>query len=244
MNSLRMSFWMVPASFSGGTPCSSAATTYSARTGSTAPFIVIDTDTVGQVDAVEQLAHVEDGVDRHPGHPDVALHPRVVGVVTAVGGQVERHRQALLSRGQVAPVEGVRLGGGGEAGVLPDGPRLVDVHRRIRARGCTAAPRGSCPADSPRRPRHPGRRRCTTGLTSMSLRRDPVQLIRGVAVRGRRGRNMLGDSGLGGGFAAALAVQWNVGEAADSALLAVIAQAPNRVSRTERASTASILAVR
>ena len=43
MNSLRMSFWMVPASFSGGTPCSSAATMYSARTGSTAPFIVIDT---------------------------------------------------------------------------------------------------------------------------------------------------------------------------------------------------------
>ena len=43
MNSLRMSFWMVPASFSGGTPCSSAATMYSASTGSTAPFIVIDT---------------------------------------------------------------------------------------------------------------------------------------------------------------------------------------------------------
>ena len=34
---------MVPASFSGGTPCSSAATMYSASTGSTAPFIVIDT---------------------------------------------------------------------------------------------------------------------------------------------------------------------------------------------------------
>ena len=48
------------------------------------------------------------------------------------------------------------------------------------------------------------------------LRGDPVQLIRGVAVRGRRGRNMLGDSGFGGRLAAALAVQWNVGEAADS----------------------------
>ena len=43
MNSLRMSFWMVPASCSGLTPCSSAATMYSARTGSTAPFMVIDT---------------------------------------------------------------------------------------------------------------------------------------------------------------------------------------------------------
>ena len=43
MNSLRMSFWMVPVSSSGATPCSSAATMYSARIGSTAPFIVIDT---------------------------------------------------------------------------------------------------------------------------------------------------------------------------------------------------------
>ncbi len=43
MNSLRMSFWMVPASLSGGTPCSSPATMNSASTGSTAPFMVIDT---------------------------------------------------------------------------------------------------------------------------------------------------------------------------------------------------------
>ena len=44
MNSLRMSFWMVPDSCSGATPCSSAATMYSASTGSTAPFMVMDTD--------------------------------------------------------------------------------------------------------------------------------------------------------------------------------------------------------
>ncbi len=43
MNSLRMSFWMVPESFSGGTPCSSPATMKRARIGSTAPFMVIDT---------------------------------------------------------------------------------------------------------------------------------------------------------------------------------------------------------
>ena len=34
---------MVPDSFAIGTPCSSAATMKSASTGSTAPFIVIDT---------------------------------------------------------------------------------------------------------------------------------------------------------------------------------------------------------
>eukprot|EP00966_Prymnesium_polylepis_P162838 3763576-Prymnesium_polylepis.1 len=41
-----MSFWMVPASCFCETPCSSAAATYIAITGSTAPFIVIETDTL------------------------------------------------------------------------------------------------------------------------------------------------------------------------------------------------------
>ncbi len=44
MNSLRMSFWMVPLSWSWPTPCSSPATTNMASTGITAPFMVIDTD--------------------------------------------------------------------------------------------------------------------------------------------------------------------------------------------------------
>ena len=44
MNSLRMSFWSVPASRPGLAPCSSAATMYIAMIGSAAPFIVIDTD--------------------------------------------------------------------------------------------------------------------------------------------------------------------------------------------------------
>ena len=47
MNSLRMSFWIVPVSWSCATPCSSAAaTTKPASTGSTAPFMVIDTLTL------------------------------------------------------------------------------------------------------------------------------------------------------------------------------------------------------
>ena len=86
-----------------------------------------------QRDAVEELAHVVDGVDRHPGHADVAGHPRVVGVVAPVRGQVERDRQALLPAGQVAPVERVGLLGGGEPGVLAHGPRLGRVHGRVRA---------------------------------------------------------------------------------------------------------------
>ena len=138
-----------------------------------------------QVDAVEELAHVQDGVDRHPGHADVALHPRVVGVVAAVGGQVEGHRQALLPGGQVAPVERIGVRGGGEAGVLPDGPGLVDVHRRVG------------PADERRLPRHTvqrvagGHRRVAVGpdvqrLDDDAFRRGPVQLFGRVAVGGGR----------------------------------------------------------
>ena len=56
----------------------------------------------------------------------------MVGVVAAVGGQVEGHAEALLPGRQVAPVERVGLLGGGEPGVLPDRPRLGGVHRRVR----------------------------------------------------------------------------------------------------------------
>ena len=82
-------------------------------------------------DAVEQSARVVDRVDRHAGHPDVAAHPRVVGVVAAVGGQVEGDAEPLLPGREVAPVERVGLLGGGEAGVLPDRPGLGGVHRRV-----------------------------------------------------------------------------------------------------------------
>jgi hypothetical protein len=54
-------------------------------------------------------------------------------VVAAVGGQIERDRQAFLTHGQIAAVERIRVGRGRETGVLPDGPGLVDVHRRVRA---------------------------------------------------------------------------------------------------------------
>ena len=83
-------------------------------------------------DAVEQRAHVEDGIDGHAGHADVAAHARVVGVVAAVGGEIEGDRQALLPGREVAAVEGVGVLGRGEAGVLADGPRLRHVHGRVR----------------------------------------------------------------------------------------------------------------
>ena len=84
-------------------------------------------------DAVEQLAHVEDGIDRHAGHADVAGNARMVAVVAAMGGEVEGDRQAFLAGGEVAPVKGVRCLGGREAGILADRPGLPDMHGRVGA---------------------------------------------------------------------------------------------------------------
>ena len=84
-------------------------------------------------DAGEQRAHVVDRVDRDARHADVAGDARMIAVVAAVGGEIEGDREALLAGGEVAPVEGVGILGGGEAGVLPDGPRLGHVHGRVGA---------------------------------------------------------------------------------------------------------------
>ena len=92
-------------------------------------------------DPVEEGAGVVDRVDRDPGHADVAPHPRVVGVVAAVGRQVERDAEPLLAGRQVAAVERVGRLGRREPGVLPDRPRLGGVHRRVGAAQERAQPR-------------------------------------------------------------------------------------------------------
>src|SRR5262249_14451648 len=73
------------------------------------------------------------GVDRNAGHADIAGDARMIRIVAAMGGEIEGDRQALLAGGEVAPVEGVGILRRGEAGILPDGPGLVDVHGRVGA---------------------------------------------------------------------------------------------------------------
>ncbi len=84
-------------------------------------------------DAGEQRAHVVDRVDRDARHADVAGDARMIAVVAAVGGEIEGDREALLAGGEVAPVEGVGIFGGREAGILPDRPGLRGVHRGVGA---------------------------------------------------------------------------------------------------------------
>ena len=57
----------------------------------------------------------------------------MIAVIAAMGGEIEGDRQALLAGGKIAPVEGVGILGGGEAGILPDRPRLGDIHGRVGA---------------------------------------------------------------------------------------------------------------
>ena len=84
-------------------------------------------------DAGEQRAHVVDRVDGDARHADVAGDARMIAVVAAVGGEIEGDRQALLSGGEVAPIEGVGILRRGEARILAHGPRLIDVHGRVGA---------------------------------------------------------------------------------------------------------------
>jgi len=81
-----------------------------------------------QRDPVKEDLHVLDGIDGHAGLAHVAGHAGMIGVVAAVRRQVEGDRKARLACGEVSPVEGVRLPGRGEPGVLADRPGMVGVH--------------------------------------------------------------------------------------------------------------------
>ena len=82
-------------------------------------------------DAVEQDLHVLDGIDRHARLADVADHARMIGVVAAVGGEIERHREAHLAGREIGAIELVALLGGREAGVLAHRPGPAGVHRGL-----------------------------------------------------------------------------------------------------------------
>ena len=83
-------------------------------------------------DAVEQDLHVLDGIDRHARLADVADDARMVGIVAAVGGEIERHREAHLARREIGAIELVALLGRREAGVLAHRPGPAGIHRGLR----------------------------------------------------------------------------------------------------------------
>ncbi len=84
-------------------------------------------------DALEQGAHVVEGIDGDAGHADVAGDARMIAVIAAMGGEIEGDRKPLLPAGEIGAIEGVGLLGRREARILPHRPRLVDVHGGIGA---------------------------------------------------------------------------------------------------------------
>src|SRR3546814_10952827 len=85
--------------------------------------------------AVEEDFHVLDGIDGDALLADVAHPARMVGVIAAVGGEVEGDREPLLAAGEVGAVEGVGFLGGGEAGILAQRPGPAGVHGRLGTTG-------------------------------------------------------------------------------------------------------------
>ena len=112
MNSLRMSFWMVPASWRGFTPCSSAATTLQGQDRQHRTVHGHGDAHLIQRDSFEQLPHIENRVDCDSRHSHVTGHTGIVGVIAAVCGQIESYGESFLAGGQVAAIEGVGFFGG------------------------------------------------------------------------------------------------------------------------------------
>ena len=88
---------------------------------------------LAEVNLVKENLHVKDAVDGNTGFADIADDALVVAVVAAVCGKVEGAGEAFLAGGDVAAVESVALFGGGETGILADGPRTHHVHGRVRS---------------------------------------------------------------------------------------------------------------
>ncbi len=84
-------------------------------------------------DSVEENLHVFDGIDGDAGFPDIADDAGMVGVIAAMGRQIERDRKPGLAGRQIGAVEGIRFLGGRKTGVLAYRPRTMRIHGGARA---------------------------------------------------------------------------------------------------------------
>ena len=133
MYSLSTSFWIVPVSLSGRTPCSSPTVWYISSSTAAGALIVIDVDTVSRGMPAEERPHVVDGVDGHADLAHLAVRDPGIGVVSHLGGQVEGDREPGGARLDQLVIAAVGLLGSGEAGVLTHRPGPVDIHSRIHS---------------------------------------------------------------------------------------------------------------
>ena len=99
VNSLSGSFWSMTRSESGATPSSSSATSAkAAKIGPIAFAVVRICRTSLERKTVEQRQQIVDGVERRSDLADLSRGERVVGVEPHLRRQVERDREAGLTR--------------------------------------------------------------------------------------------------------------------------------------------------
>ena len=180
MNSFRMSFWIVPVSFARRHALLFRRDDEVRERRDHRAVHRHRHRHLVERDPVEQDLHVLDGVDRDARLADVADHARVVGVVAAVRGQIERDRQAHLAGLQVRAEEArstprrwrsPRTGGSSTAGSRTWWRAArAGTGTRPESCRCARAPRG------PPRCRAPSRgcrRACSRSACRGSRRPDP-----------------------------------------------------------------------
>ena len=133
--SLRMSFWIVPSSRPGSTPCFFATAMYNASRIDAVELIVIDVLTLSSGMAVEQYLHVREIADRHARPPHLADGQRVVRVVARLRRQVEGDAQPGLAFVKQVAIAPVRLLRRREPRVLSHRPDAAPVHVGLHAAG-------------------------------------------------------------------------------------------------------------
>ena len=121
-------------------------------------LIVIDTEIVSEVDAVEEREHVVERVHRDAEPADFAQRARVVAIEAHQRRQVERGGEAGLPLLQQELEPLVRLSGRTEAGELPHRPEPPAVHARV----------------------HAARERVLAGISVVRLAAAAVQIVRRV----------------------------------------------------------------
>ena len=132
--SFRMSFWIVPPSFDGAAPRSSATISYIRSNRPAGALIVIEVVTApGRSPRTGGAYRRALRSGRRPSH--FAKGAWVIGVETQLRRQIKGDAQPCRSTLQQQPVTGVALLDRGEAGVLAHGPASPAIHRGINAAG-------------------------------------------------------------------------------------------------------------
>ena len=133
MNSLRMSFWIVPESVCQSAPCFSATTRYIAKIIAAGELIVIDVVMSPSGMPSKSVSMSASDVDADAALPHLAERQRVVRVAAHQRRQIERDAQPGAAGREQRLVALVGLLGRAEPGELPHRPELAAVAGRVDA---------------------------------------------------------------------------------------------------------------